>query len=279
LFDFLTQNRLSLEIMRYFTSAVSLFQLYRPYFIKPAVWPEIWRREVRPRLLKYRGKYVPRKIYPDASGWCEPLAVTTGAAVEALGFELIDPETLHPESFTLAHRSVDSCPITMGAAGNLTLMYSLAEGLEAKRVIETGVAYGWSSLAFLLSLRKRQGRLFSIDLPYFKLRSDQWVGCVVPADLRANWKVYHCADREGLPKAIRAAGGSIDLAHYDSDKTHPGRLWGYGMLWDALRPGGILISDDIGDNPGFQDFAEQVGITPIIVRDHIQRYQGILRKP
>ncbi len=270
--------------MRYFRSAISLLQIYHPYFVRPAVWPEIWRREVRPRILKYRGKQIPRKTYPDGSEWCDGRAVSTSEAVEALGFQLIDPESIFPDEFGHAYRRIDSCPVAMGAAGNLKLMYSVAQGLAAETMIETGVAYGWSSLAFLLSLKDRGGRLFSVDLPYFKLRSDKWVGCAVSGDLRSFWKLYHCADRDGLPRAVKAAG-TIDLAHYDSDKSFEGRLWGYDLLWDALRPGGVLISDDISDNPAFRVFSEKVGVTPIIVRDSIElaregnRFQGILRKP
>lgn len=34
------------------------------------------------------------------------------------------------------------CPVRMGQAGNLELLYETAEHLQAGRVVETGVAYG-----------------------------------------------------------------------------------------------------------------------------------------
>ncbi len=54
------------------------------------------------------------------------------------------------------------------------------------------------------------------------------------------------ADREGLPRALREAA-PVDLAHYDSDKSPQGRAFAYAAIWQALREGGILVSDDVGD--------------------------------
>ena len=60
---------------------------------------------------------------------------------------------------------------------------SLLNTARLRRVIETGVAYGWSSLALLLSLKNRNGLLVSTDLPYAGLDNDPYVGCVVPDEL------------------------------------------------------------------------------------------------
>jgi hypothetical protein len=68
------------------------------------------------------------------------------------------------------------------------------------------------------------------------------------------------------------------LCHYDSDKSYAGRKWTYPQLWAALRPGGIFISDDIGDNMGFRDFAQSINIDPIVVQSN-ERFVGILLKP
>lgn len=55
-------------------------------------------------------------------------------------------------------------------------------------------------------------------------------------------------------------------------------MWAYPLLWDALRSGGIFISDDIGDNLGFADFTRSVAGEPIIVLSS-ERYAGVLVKP
>ena len=50
-------------------------------------------------------------------------------------------------------------------------------------------------------------------------------------------------------------GGSIDLCHYDSDKSWWGRAYAF-LLWKALKPGGLFISDDIQDNMFFAEFVK-----------------------
>ncbi len=59
-------------------------------------------------------------------------------------------------------------------------------------------------------------------------------------------------------------------------------MWAYPKLWNALKPGGILISDDIHDDFAFRDFSSSVGENPIIVQTPIlenAKYVGILIKP
>jgi predicted O-methyltransferase YrrM len=141
------------------------------------------------------------------------------------------------------------------------ICYTSTEYCQARRVIETGVAYGWSSLALLLSLKNRNGQLVSTDLPYAGLDNDPYVGCVVPDELRENWKLLRGPDRQRVPEAIKLAG-TLHLCHYDSDKSYSGRMWTYPRLWEALCSGGLFISDDIGDNIGFADFARSVAIGP-----------------
>ena len=171
----------------------------------------------------------------------------------------------------------------MGASADLELIYYLARHIDARRVIETGVAYGWSSLALLLSISdQREGILVSTDMPYVLRGGDAFVGCVVPESLRSGWVIFRYPDHEGLPRALKRVP-EIDLCHYDSHKSYEARMWAYPMLWAALRSGGIFISDDIGDDQGFRDFSDQNHLHPIVVAspdtDGHRRYVGILQKP
>src|SRR5262249_4329580 len=109
-------------------------------------------------------------------------------------------------------------------------------------------------------------------------RNDPYVGCVVPDRLRSRWKLLRLPDRDALPRVLRE-WSTIDLAHYDSDKSEQGRLYGCALLWSALRPGGLLISDDIHDNLAFRTFCEKVGRKPWILPGRNGSYVGILRKP
>ena len=156
------------------------------------------------------------------------------------------------------------------------MLYNLCEYLQAKKVIETGVAYGWSSFSILLSISTRQGILCSTDMPYPKMNNDAYVGIVVPEHLRKYWKLIRLPDDKGLKIAL-AETSTLDLCHYDSYKSYSGRMFGCGILWNALKVGGILISDDINDNMGFHDFCKKNNLNPIIVHVH-GKFVGVLIK-
>jgi predicted O-methyltransferase YrrM len=216
----------------------------------------------------------------EAADWCQKLRVPTERAFELLiGNKSPAPvDLLFPGYFENAERIQHECPFQMGGPGELDILYWSAEHLQATRVIETGVAYGWSSLAILLSLHNRkESQLISTDMPYPNMNNDSYVGCIVPGDLRRNWQIIRYADRQALPKAIKKLP-EIDLCHYDSDKSFQGRMWAYPILWNVLRRGGILISDDIGDNMAFIEFSGRVGRTPIVVKKDY-KYIGIIIKP
>jgi len=252
-----------------------LFWLLR----RPRLYPEIFRR-LRRRLV---GKTQP-DTREEATRWCEARAVVTDQALRHLTGGA--PETPLPErflqEFERAQSAVSTCPIRMGGPADLELLYQLAEHVRARRVLETGVAYGWSSLALLLSLQNRHdARLVSTDMPYLGRGQEKYVGCAVPEWLRDRWRIISEADREAIPKAL-AILGQVDLCHYDSDKTVAGRLWAYPRLWRALRPGGFLVSDDVGDNFAFRDFCRACGVNPLVVRldeeSGSAKYIGVLQK-
>ncbi len=157
---------------------------------------------------------------------------------------------------------------------NGKLLYNLAEYVQATRIIETGVASGESALCFLTSLKNRNGKLISTNIP----RPEEWVntGRLVPDELKEYWKFIEEPDRRALPKAL-AQMPEIDMCYYDSDKSHSGRMFAYPLLWNALRQGGIFVSDDISDNFGFRDFCEKYELEPLIVKNG-ERFVGVIQK-
>jgi predicted O-methyltransferase YrrM len=215
-----------------------------------------------------------------AECWCAGQAIELEEALRGItGSRPVRPvREEFPEVFRAAERRAAACPVPMGGAASLDLLYAVAESLEARRVVETGVAYGWSSLVLLLSLSKRPNSLLvSTDRPYTNCNNDRYVGCVIPAELRSHWELIDRPDRDALPRAL-ARLPSLDMCHYDSDKRYEGRMWAYPRLWNALRPGGCFISDDVGDNLAFCEFCRGVGEDPVIVRTE-GKYVGLLRKP
>lgn len=231
------------------------------YLKRPQLYPQFFRRLVS----KFSGSSNTSK---ESKLWCEKYAIGSFEAIEKTT-GIANQEDIREKFSTIfdqAESVAQACPVQMGGAGDVNLLYWICEYLEAKSVIETGVAYGWSSLSLLLSISTRpNSRLISTDMPYVIRDNDDYVGCVVSEDLRHCWKIIKRADHEALPKALKEFE-SIDLCYYDSDKNYKGRMWAYPLLWKKLRSGGCFISDDIGDDVAFRDFCKQLDMSPIIVR-------------
>jgi len=222
-----------------------------------------WWYLLRPRAygeyLRKVGRAIEKRVTKPirAEEWCEAQAVT----IEDLILKVTG-------SFT-------TVPVEgLSKATNGKLLYNLVEHLQATRIIETGVARGESALCFLTSLKNRNGKLISTNIP----RPDMWVdtGCLVPGELGQYWELIELPDRQALPKALDEMP-EIDLCYYDSDKSYSGRMFAYPLLWNALRQGGIFVSDDIDDNFAFRDFCENNGLEPLIAKNG-ERFVGVIRR-
>ncbi|MCC7384155.1 MAG: class I SAM-dependent methyltransferase [Deltaproteobacteria bacterium] len=216
-----------------------------------------------------------------AREWCRSCALSTEQVARELGLSgsVGSVAQMYPDVWSRAEEAERACPIKMGGAAHVDLLYFLVRELRAARVVESGVAAGWSSLALLLGLQATSGQLISVDMPYAKLDNEPYVGVAVSAELRARWTLIRLPDRDGLPRAIRALG-TVDLAHHDSDKSYPGRQFAYAQMWKALRPGGALVSDDIEDNFGFRDFAADLGLRALVTpKAREGSFVGVIRKP
>ncbi len=251
---------------------------YGRRLLQPQYWPELRRFAVK----RLSGRPTDENTAQRAQQQTRAMVLTPEATLAALGLPAAALRSFsvdHPARLTAAEVRVSVSPGGMGGGADVDLLYSLCLALNAVRVLETGVAFGWSSLAILTAIADRPGaKLASVDLPYLGANLDHLVGIAVPEDLRRAWSLHRGADRDELRGAI-ADTRPTDIAHYDSDKSYLGRLWAYPLIWESLRPGGLLISDDVEDNLAFLDFAEEVQETPLIVHTPSRdRLSGILRK-
>lgn len=250
------------------------------YVKRPTMYPDLVRHLV----------HVPMRLIPsvnDSEGsqqaarvWCRDNLTPIDAFAKTFNIPagLLHVETLHEEDWEYAQNAVKYTPVSMGGGGDTDLLYTLCLHLQATRVVETGVAYGWSSLALLLALNQfEDGKLYSTDRPYPMRDNEPYVGCVVPDYLRPRWSLMRRADRDGLPRILKQLDG-IDLAHYDSDKSYNGRIYGYTGIWSKLRQGGVLVSDDIGDNLAFRDFSALVNRRSLVLSKSENDYVGLLIK-
>lgn len=179
-----------------------------------------------------------------------------------------------------ARQRVAQAPCKMGGGGDVDLIYAVTRLSRARAVLETGVAFGWSSLAFLTAITQggSGGHLVSVDRPYPGDGSEAFVGIAVEPGLRKQWRIVREPDRNGLRRAIAHFPHGVDLAHYDSDKTYRGRWFGYHAIWEALKPGGVFMSDDIQDNMAFAHFVARMP-APFGVVESQGKFVGLAIKP
>ena len=216
----------------------------------------------------------------ESTVWCESVAVSKEEAYQTLisSEENEELEVLFDSEMKIATAKEKACPLKMGGRGAISFIYHLVKSLKAKNIIESGVAYGWSSMAILLAIKDHDGaKLISNDMPYIKMDNDDFVGCVISEKLKDKWVLQREPDVIGIPKAIKKLGGTIDVFHYDSDKSYTGRMWSSPIIWNSLKEGGFFISDDINDNIAFKHFAEKVNRVPIVIK-HDSKYVGVLVK-
>lgn len=130
-----------------------------------------------------------------AEHWAREQEVPIEEALHGLGADYqVSLADTFPEAIENAERQREVwCQDSMAGGGSIDLLYSLCESVQAKAVVETGVAYGYSSLAVLLFISKRDGQLVSVDMPY-PGRSPSYVGCVVSENLRPYWKLFRYPD-------------------------------------------------------------------------------------
>jgi Predicted O-methyltransferase len=244
--------------------------------------PDYWGHAMALGARKLRPNRDAQPLRSEARNWAASRAVSKDTAYVSLGLQAPSQTEWEPfaEAIDQGESLARSSLVAMGGQGAIDFLFASTLKLAAGKVVETGVAYGWSSLAFLAALDSLGiGRLVSVDMPYPKANNEPWVGVCVPERLRARWELIRQPDRNGLLNAVERFGyGNIDLVHYDSDKSYWGRRWAYPILWKALRPGGLFISDDIQDNFYFKEFSEELGLEPTVI-EHLGKYVGCLRKP
>lgn len=138
------------------------------------------------------------------------------------------------------------------------LCYALARIIQPTVVVETGVCYGVTS-AFLLKALKVNGRgtLHSIDLPPLGRDADQFVGKLIPANLRGSWTLYRGSSHRLLPQVLRGVG-SIGLFVHDSLHTYRNMLREFETVRPYLAPKAAVVADDIEGNDAFGEWVAKV---------------------
>jgi hypothetical protein len=135
--------------------------------------------------------------------------------------------------------------------------WCLVRHLRPVRVVETGVAHGFTTRFILEALARNggYGRLWSIDVPPIDPEMARHVGVAVGGRHPERWTYIKGPSRLRLPPLL-AMLGTIDLFVHDSMHTERNVRFELDRAWRALRASGGMIVDDIDVNQGFKSFGE-----------------------
>ena len=157
-------------------------------------------------------------------------------------------------------------------------LYWLARRLRPRTIVQTGVCNGFSAALLALALARNGdgGQLYAIDLPQvFNHADPAWTrrgvtyGVAIPEGRSSGWLVPEsCRDRvhleigdaaDLLPPLLSRLG-TIDFFFHDSDHTYDHMAFEFREAKRALRPGGLVVADDIAWNASLWDAADEWGV-------------------
>ena len=97
-----------------------------------------------------------------ATNWCNENVITASECLKNIGVshENLEIENAFEEVYKAQiDQLIDDSDSNFGGQGHSDLIYTVCEKFNIKNVIETGVAYGWSSGAILKSISKEADNL------------------------------------------------------------------------------------------------------------------------
>ncbi len=182
---------------------------------------------------------------------------------------------------------------SLGAIGYTegAYLYALLRTVQPEVVVETGVANGFSTAFSLLALQSNgRGHLHSIDLPrevgrayeagtFYEGEGRAGIppgsepGWLIPPALKERWTLILGRSQEELPPLLERLG-TVDTFMHDSEHSFDCMWFEFNAAWPALRPGGVLLSDDVNSTEAFSRFAAQEGREPV----RLARGMALLRK-
>ncbi|MDX6507194.1 MAG: hypothetical protein QOG06_1838 [Gaiellaceae bacterium] len=140
------------------------------------------------------------------------------------------------------------------------LLYLAVRALRPEVVAETGTFNGAASVFLLQALEDNgTGRLLSFDLAEavdalrVRLPAGLRPGWLVPSRLQARFELILGDVRTTLRRRLEVEP-PLGLFLHDSLHTTRQMLFEYRLAWRRLRPGGLLVSDDVFWNPAFWAF-------------------------
>src|SRR5579872_3172010 len=132
-----------------------------------------------------------------------------------------------------------------GDAGLVRAIWCLVRHLKPQRVVETGVAHGFTSRFILEALeRNGDGHLWSIDRPPMEPEWKGQIGIAVGNRFRHRWSYILGSSSRRLPSLL-AKLGQINIFIHDSLHSERNVCFEMNHAWAVLQSGGAAVVDDI----------------------------------
>jgi Methyltransferase domain len=163
-------------------------------------------------------------------------------------------------------------PVAHNAAPSLArLCYVLCRALRPATVLETGVAYGVTSSFITKALALNgTGELHSVDRPPVRPGVEDYVGALVPDELRSRWTLHRKTSRRVLPGLVPRLRG-LSLFVHDSQHTYRNVTWELRTVAPHLtRPAAVLV-DDTAANCAFEHWVERArpGFSAVVAEEPV----------
>lgn len=220
------------------------------------------RRSTVTRKLLRRLRPDPRdRTAPLAHQWCQSKADSFAEWAQQRDSKLWkEAETFARTLRLTSEARLASVPTRFGGGGAIEAVYFLTRLVKPRNVLETGVAAGWSTAAFLAAMEMNgTGHLYSSDLPYLRQRgAEEHIGVLVEDSLKHRWTLHINGDRANLEEIVGQCQ-RFDILHYDSDKSYSEREYFFNRIAPHLHEDSVVMVDDVSDNFHFRDLARQLG--------------------
>jgi predicted O-methyltransferase YrrM len=147
------------------------------------------------------------------------------------------------------------------------LGYLLCRLISPSVVLETGVAYGVSSVFMLKALEVNgRGTLHSVDLPPLRSEYERFWGIAVPEALKDRWRLHRGSSARVLPRLLEEIR-TIDLFVHDSLHTRGNMRREFDTVWPRLREGAAHLADDVERNGAFSELRQKSPALWRVVQD------------
>jgi len=136
------------------------------------------------------------------------------------------------------------------------LLYLLSTGAQARRILELGSSYGYSTVWLAAAARATGGKVISLELKEFKIEHARQALTRAGLSTRVEFRVGDCRD------SLQELAGPFDFVLLDVWKDL--YLPCFELVHPKLAPGGVIIADNM--------------LLPEAVRPQAEAYRARVRK-